>query len=822
MAAPAKPTGFSVTPRISAFRLRASAGDGGSAITKWQYRVAPDSAGLASASWEDIPESAGGALDWTTDAIGFSLTRFFTVRAVNADGNGAASDEASATTGASLLPALISLNESIRLPSANFANWQGRVPASLTDSSREEGLSVQVSGALNPTIQIDLGAARDEVNFAEELTTNLLTFRDGSGSRIFSLENIGGTDGTDPYVLPLTIAERNLLLNATGGLQFYFSGPSDLEADLGTTAGFEASLLVSPPVYPRASIGGPAGAAPELTVLNGIQVAMGGAAGMSAEAEVGYFPEASIGTTGGVSVELQVGLPPVSIGTQAGLAATLYTAQLTATFGTQAGLAARLQNSPPIYPRASIGGPAGFQPGLRVSNGIPADIGGHAGFSATLFSTPHIEASADLGGTGGLAGPGRTRRNRLPRLRVIQGIPISVSFGNHGGITADVVLGIPIRADLGAHGGAVGGDLTVLQIPISVDIGGDAGQTARLQNSPPVYPEASLGGTGGLAAELGHAPPVYLRTSDRVGAGFGASGGLEAWINRPQVFMRATIGGLPRRSPTRGGILPTLADPLYPGDLRANLGRQGRGGFTASVRVEQPYNRITGGDLPSTPLGGAAGFSAALHSRNPIRIPAPDPEAPELPVQPVPDPLPPDTTVITEGTPPMVSWVMFLDGVGDPPEEYRVWGGLGQLNFAGEVWEGTHSANGAFAAVSTIIDEAGEKAARAEASVVVPADHVREMLEIDVGPISVYLSYIVSRDEGRTWALAPVGLAGQLSAPSFDRGIYTAEIETWAGDADRGTPKLWSDETQKAEYPDDKGFEFVRAYEQGLEARWPP
>ena len=106
-AAPSQPTGFSVTATNRAFRLRASVEANGSAITKWQYKIATGANGLASASWQDISGSASSSLDWTTGNIGYSTTRHFQVRAVNAVDNGPASASASATTGAQQEPGAV-------------------------------------------------------------------------------------------------------------------------------------------------------------------------------------------------------------------------------------------------------------------------------------------------------------------------------------------------------------------------------------------------------------------------------------------------------------------------------------------------------------------------------------------------------------------------------------------------------------------------------------------------------------------------------------------------------------------------------------------
>ena len=98
--APLAPTGFSVTATSARrFRLQASVDNGGSPITKWQYRIATTAGGLSTATWTDVSSSAASSLDFTpTATYGGGVTRHFQVRAVNTIGNGAASATASATT----------------------------------------------------------------------------------------------------------------------------------------------------------------------------------------------------------------------------------------------------------------------------------------------------------------------------------------------------------------------------------------------------------------------------------------------------------------------------------------------------------------------------------------------------------------------------------------------------------------------------------------------------------------------------------------------------------------------------------------------------
>ena len=171
---------------------------------------------------------------------------------------------------------------------------------------------------------------------------------------------------------------------------------------------------------------------------------------------------------------------------------------------------------------------------------------------------------------------------------------------------------------------------------------------------------------------------------------------------------------------------------------------------------------------------------------------------------------------------PLVAWVATLHNVGDPPEDLRLWSGMGDLTYGGNVFQGVTGASGAFAGISAVEQTLGSPVSRVEAILMVPPAAVREILSFDAGPVNVDIQFIFSADYGDTWNDAPVSVHGRLSNPRLDNGVYTVEIETWTGDADRGTPKLWSDDAQKTEYPGDKAFQFAAQLESGIEARWPP
>ena len=94
---PGAPTGLAAEPGDAQVTLSwTSGGDGGSAITKHQYRQKAGSGSYG--SWTDIPTSAAGETNATsftvTTGLGNGTAYTFQVRAVNAQGDGTASGEA--------------------------------------------------------------------------------------------------------------------------------------------------------------------------------------------------------------------------------------------------------------------------------------------------------------------------------------------------------------------------------------------------------------------------------------------------------------------------------------------------------------------------------------------------------------------------------------------------------------------------------------------------------------------------------------------------------------------------------------------------------
>lgn len=173
---------------------------------------------------------------------------------------------------------------------------------------------------------------------------------------------------------------------------------------------------------------------------------------------------------------------------------------------------------------------------------------------------------------------------------------------------------------------------------------------------------------------------------------------------------------------------------------------------------------------------------------------------------------------------PIVGWASEITGIGLSKTPFRLWSGEGLLSVSGKSYQGTTYSGGALIAVETSPISIGENTSRAKITMAVPTSAIREMLSIDVGPVWIDAFNIISNDNGKTWKRLPTGIAGRLSKPFFDveGSLYNVEIETYSGDSDRGVPLLWSDESLRADYPDDLGFEFMRNYETGVDIKWPP
>ena len=126
-----------------------------------------------------------------------------------------------------------------------------------------------------------------------------------------------------------------------------------------------------------------------------------------------------------------------------------------------------------------------------------------------------------------------------------------------------------------------------------------------------------------------------------------------------------------------------------------------------------------------------------------------------------------------------------------------------------------------FITLSRAESSLGQPDRRLTASFPVTDPELRAALLVDPGPLEIVIRSVFSNDRGQSWSVVPNKLVGRLSRPVIKNGVYTIEIETHAGDVDRGRPLKWSDEDQRARYPGDRGLEYMRQLASGINTRWP-
>ena len=149
----------------------------------------------------------------------------------------------------------------------------------------------------------------------------------------------------------------------------------------------------------------------------------------------------------------------------------------------------------------------------------------------------------------------------------------------------------------------------------------------------------------------------------------------------------------------------------------------------------------------------------------------------------------------------------------------RFWSGDYDLTFDGETYQGRNFVN-----LSPAEAGIGSPNTRLVASFSVVDPTLRAAFLQDLGPVMVTIEYIYSADGGLSYQIIPGGrkFVGRMSNPVIKDGIYRVELETYGGDVDRGRPLRWSHEDQLRRYPGDKGLEFMRELEEGVEVKWPP
>lgn len=171
---------------------------------------------------------------------------------------------------------------------------------------------------------------------------------------------------------------------------------------------------------------------------------------------------------------------------------------------------------------------------------------------------------------------------------------------------------------------------------------------------------------------------------------------------------------------------------------------------------------------------------------------------------------------------PYVHWALTVEDLGVPETDRHWWSGEGDITIDGTTYKGATVDGQVLIGISPLEHSVDQPNKRMRIQVAIDKGSLRDILAEDVGIVGVRVRWIVSGDAGQSWYDLGRSFFGRLSAPVISGGVYSMELETYLGDADKGSPLQWSDETQQVQYPGDRGFEYVRGLADGFEHKWPP
>ena len=168
---------------------------------------------------------------------------------------------------------------------------------------------------------------------------------------------------------------------------------------------------------------------------------------------------------------------------------------------------------------------------------------------------------------------------------------------------------------------------------------------------------------------------------------------------------------------------------------------------------------------------------------------------------------------------PNAGWAArFLASGHEDALDLNLWSGDYPLTLGGVTY-----APGQGVSIQHAANEIGAPSRRVTCSFAITDTETRAALMQDPGPQMVEIRFLVSLDAGLSWEFAPGPFIGRLSKPSIAGGLFSVELETYRGDADRGRPLKWSHEQQvKRGSGGDLAFEMSADLASGLTVRWPP
>ena len=167
-------------------------------------------------------------------------------------------------------------------------------------------------------------------------------------------------------------------------------------------------------------------------------------------------------------------------------------------------------------------------------------------------------------------------------------------------------------------------------------------------------------------------------------------------------------------------------------------------------------------------------------------------------------------------------WHQQAVDVVAPTWTRRLWTGPVQATIGGNKYEAVGGADGTLIGLEPGESAIGPQGQRARGYIFVAPESFRRAIEQDLGPAAITIRWAISRDKGQTWSFLSELFVGRLSNGSIDlqTGIWSFDLETWHGDADRITTRRWSYDEQYRRASGDRGFEYMSELAAGVDIEW--
>ena len=167
------------------------------------------------------------------------------------------------------------------------------------------------------------------------------------------------------------------------------------------------------------------------------------------------------------------------------------------------------------------------------------------------------------------------------------------------------------------------------------------------------------------------------------------------------------------------------------------------------------------------------------------------------------------------------AWHRQAVTVVGPDWTRRLWTGPIPVTIAGKRFEAAGGPDGTLIGIEPGESALGPPGRRARGYIFVAPESFRRVISQDLGPAAATINWVVSKDKGQTWELLAELFTGRLSDGSIDlqTGIWSFDLETWHGDADRVATRRWSYDEQYRR-SGDLGFEYLSQLASGIDIDW--